>query len=180
MIWFGWVGYLMPNPLYTYIYYIYNLLCFGFMAHNHCRLFKAKSFIYVYIEYIWFGLVWFYGISAIKNYLMPDHLYTYISYIWFVSLGFYSIPTIVGYLMPNPLYIYLYIYLGLVGFYGISTTVGYSMPNHLHTYTTNHCQVEKIYIGKKKEKANLVIPIEKNQKTRNWLVKRKKTHPSDC
>ena len=33
----------------------------------------------------------------------------------------------------------------------------------------------KIYIGKKKEKANLVIPIEKkNQKTRNWTVKRKK------
>ena len=26
----------------------------------------------------------------------------------------------------------------------------------------------------KKEKANLVIPIEKIQKTRNWLVKRKK------
>ena len=33
----------------------------------------------------------------------------------------------------------------------------------------------KMYIGKKKEKANLVIPIEKNQKTYNWLVKRKKT-----
>ena len=33
----------------------------------------------------------------------------------------------------------------------------------------------KIYIGKKKkEKANLVIPIEKNQKTCNWLVRRKK------
>ena len=47
-------------------------------------------------------------------------------------------------------------------------------------YTTNHCQVGKIYIGKKniywekKEKASLFIPIEKNQKTRNWLVKRKK------
>ena len=34
---------------------------------------------------------------------------------------------------------------------------------------------KNIYIGKKKkEKANLVILIEKNQKTRNWLVKRKK------
>ena len=33
----------------------------------------------------------------------------------------------------------------------------------------------KIYILEKKEKANLVIPTEKNQKTRNWLVKRKKT-----
>ena len=32
--------------------------------------------------------------------------------------------------------------------------------------------MEKIYTGKKK--ANFVIPIERNQKTRNWLVKRKK------
>ena len=30
-----------------------------------------------------------------------------------------------------------------------------------------------IYI-KKKEKVNLVIPIEKNQKTRNWLFKEEK------
>ena len=27
-----------------------------------------------------------------------------------------------------------------------------------------------------KEKANLIIPIEKNQKTPNWLVKTKKKH----
>ena len=33
----------------------------------------------------------------------------------------------------------------------------------------------KKYILEKKEKANLVIPIEKNQKTRNWLVKKKNT-----
>ena len=32
------------------------------------------------------------------------------------------------------------------------------------------------YILAKKEKANLVIPIEKNKKIRNWLVKRKKKH----
>ena len=30
-----------------------------------------------------------------------------------------------------------------------------------------------MYFGRKR--ANLVIAIEKNQKTRNWLVKRKKT-----
>ena len=42
-------------------------------------------------------------------------------------------------------------------------------------YTMNHCQGEKNICWKKKEKANLVISIEKNQKTRNWLVKRKKT-----
>ena len=36
---------------------------------------------------IWFGLVWFYGISTIVGYLMPNPLYTYISNIhdlvWF-------------------------------------------------------------------------------------------------
>ena len=54
MIWFGWVlwfygisstivGYLMPNPLYTYILDIYDL--------------------------VWLG---FYGISTIVGYLMPS------------------------------------------------------------------------------------------------------------
>ena len=55
MIWFGWVygistvvGYLMSNPLYTYVLNIYDL--------------------------IWL----FYGISTIVGYLMPNPLYTYI------------------------------------------------------------------------------------------------------
>ena len=61
MIWFGW-----------------------FLWHiNHCRLFNAKSTVHIYIKYIWFGLVGFYGISTIVGYLMPNPLYTYISYIWF-------------------------------------------------------------------------------------------------
>ena len=43
MIWFGLVwfygisthgGYLMPNPLYTYILDIYDLVWFGFMAYQ--------------------------------------------------------------------------------------------------------------------------------------------------
>ena len=43
MIWFGLVGFygisivagnLMPNPLYTYISNIYDLVCFGFMAYQ--------------------------------------------------------------------------------------------------------------------------------------------------
>ena len=29
-------------------------------------------------EEIWFGLVWFYGISTIVGYLMPNPLYTYV------------------------------------------------------------------------------------------------------
>ena len=36
---------------------------------------------------------------------MPNPLY--IKYIWFVWVGFYGISTIAGYLMPNPLYTYI-------------------------------------------------------------------------
>ena len=56
-IWFGWV-----------LWHI-----------NNCRLFNAKSSLYIYIKYIGFGLVGFYGISTIVGYLMPNPLYTYIS-----------------------------------------------------------------------------------------------------
>ena len=63
MIWFGLVGfygistivgYLMPNPFYTYILNIYDLVWFGWVLWhiNYCRLFNAKSFLYIYIKYI--------------------------------------------------------------------------------------------------------------------------------
>ena len=56
---------------------------------NHSRLFNAKSSLYIYIEYIGFGLVWFYGIFTIESYLMLNPLYAYISNIYdLVSLGF--------------------------------------------------------------------------------------------
>ena len=57
---------------------------------NHCRLFNAESFLYIYIIYmIWFDLVWFYGISTIVGYLMPNPLYTYILNIYdLIWLGF--------------------------------------------------------------------------------------------
>ena len=77
------VGYLMLNPLYTYILNI------------------------------WFGLVGFYGISTIVSYLMLNplyiyiYIYIYIYKIWFDLVGFYGISTIVGYLMLNPLYTYV-------------------------------------------------------------------------
>ena len=46
------VGYLMPNPLYTYILNIWDLV----LRHiNLCRLFDGKSTSYIYIGYIWFG-----------------------------------------------------------------------------------------------------------------------------
>ncbi len=44
------------------------------------------------------SLVWFYGISTIVGYLMPNPFYTYIKYIGFGLVGFYDISTIVGYL----------------------------------------------------------------------------------
>ena len=51
---------------------------------NHSRLFNAKSSLYIYIKYIGFGLVGFYGISTIVGYLMSNpvftciYIYTYI------------------------------------------------------------------------------------------------------
>ena len=91
-IWFGLlgfygittiVGYLMPNPLYTYILNIYDLVWLGFLWHNnHCRLFNVKSSLYIYIKYIWFSLVGFYGITTIVGYLMSNPLYTSISSLW--------------------------------------------------------------------------------------------------
>ena len=63
MIWLGLVGfygistivgYLMPNPLYTYILNIYDLVRFGWVLWpiNHCRLSNAKFSLYIYIKYI--------------------------------------------------------------------------------------------------------------------------------
>ena len=50
-------------------------------------------------------MVWFYGISTIVGYLMPNYfLYIDIKYIRFGLVGFYGISPIVGYLMPNYFY----------------------------------------------------------------------------
>ena len=60
---------------------------------------------------IWFGWVWFYDVSSIVGYLMPNPLYTYIlniyDLVWFGLVWFYGISVIVGYLTPNPVYTYL-------------------------------------------------------------------------
>ena len=50
--------------------------------------------------------VWFYDISTLVGYSMPNLLYTYVSNIWFGLVGFYGISTIVDYLTPNPVFIY--------------------------------------------------------------------------
>ena len=53
MIWLGWV-----------LRYI-----------NYFRLFNAKYSLYIYIKYIRFGWVGFYGISTIAGYLILNPLY---------------------------------------------------------------------------------------------------------
>ena len=78
------VGYLMPNPLYTYLLYIY-MIWFGLFLWyiNECRLFNAKFSLYIYIN-----LVWFCGIPTIVGYLMPNPLYTYILFglvLWHIN-----------------------------------------------------------------------------------------------
>ena len=54
---------------------------------NNCWSFNARFFLCVYIKYIWFDMVWFYGISTIVGHLMPDTFYAYIlniyDLIWF-------------------------------------------------------------------------------------------------
>ena len=64
-------------------------------------------------------------------------LYIYIKYIEFDWVGFYGISSTVGNLTPNPFYIYIKYIFGLVGYYGISNIVGYLMSNHLYTYVLN-------------------------------------------
>ena len=46
--------------------------------HNKNVHKSSKIGFYIYIEYIWFGLVWFYDISTIVGNLMPNPVFTYI------------------------------------------------------------------------------------------------------
>ena len=107
------VGYSMPNPFHTYVLNIYDLVwiygtstLLGYLMPriwyglvlwhiNHRRLFNAKSYLFIYIKYIGFGLVGFYGISTIVGYLMPNPLYTYILNIYdLVWIGFMAHQTL--------------------------------------------------------------------------------------
>ena len=117
MIWFGWV-----------LWHI-----------NPCRLFNAKSSLYIYIKYIWFGLVGFYGISTIVGYLMPNPLYTCILNIYdLVGLVLWHINHCRLFNAKSSLYMYIkFIWFGLVGFYGILTIVGYLLPNPVYSCILN-------------------------------------------
>ena len=61
---------------------------FGFYLCISIKLgeFNHKSSLYIYINYIRFGWVGFYGISNIVGYLMTNLVYTYILNIY--ELGF--------------------------------------------------------------------------------------------
>ena len=72
------MGNLIINPLNTHTSIIHDFLHCGLWHINHCRLFNAKSSLYIYIKYIGFGLVRFYGISTIIGFLKPNPFYTYI------------------------------------------------------------------------------------------------------
>ena len=77
--------------IYFYIFDIKKILtieknfqfkfCLVLWHINRCRLFNAKSLLYIYIKYIRFCFVWFYAISTIVGYLKPNTNYTYIKYI---------------------------------------------------------------------------------------------------
>ena len=75
---------------------------------NHCRLFNAKSglYIYIWIYRIWFGLVWWL-INHCRLFNAKSSLYIYIKYIWFGLAWFDDLSTIVGLLMPNLVYMYI-------------------------------------------------------------------------
>ena len=115
-MWFGLVGFL---------WYI-----------NHYRLFNSKSSLYIYIKYIWFGWIGFYGISKIVGYLMPNLLYTYILNIYdLVGWFLWRINNCRLFNSKSSLYIYIiYIWFGWAGFYGISTILGYCQILFIHIY----------------------------------------------
>ena len=139
------LGHLMPYSFYTYI--SINRIWFDWVLWhiNHSWLFNTKSSLYVDIkiyDLVWFALVWFYGISTIVGYLMPNLLYTSILNIWFALVWLMAYQTVFLIFCQilfthththTHIYIYIYIYLyihiyilsGLVGFYGISNIAGY-------------------------------------------------------
>ena len=50
--------------------------------------------VYTFIKYIWYGLVWFYDILTTESNLMANPVYTYIRYIWFGLVGFMAYQTL--------------------------------------------------------------------------------------
>ena len=53
-------------------------VCWVLWHINHCRLFNAKSSLYIYTKYMGFGWVRFYGISTIVGYFKYIFFYFHI------------------------------------------------------------------------------------------------------
>ena len=107
LIWLGLVSWHInhcrlfnaKSSLHIHIKYIW----FGLVLWhiNHYRLFNAKSSLHIHIKYIWFGLV-LWHINHYRLFNAKSSLY-----IRFGLVVFYSIATIVDYLMPNSVYTYI-------------------------------------------------------------------------
>ena len=145
---------------------LYNktvILWFNSWHINHYWLFNAKCSLYIYIKYIWFGLV---GFFMAYEPLYAKSLYTYIRYIGYLPESERNSATGVRtrvlrvhrfnhYITRTPpinhcrllnvksLCIYIrYIWFGFFGFYSIQIIVGYLIQNPLYTY------ISKIYLVK--------------------------------
>ena len=59
-----------------------RLVWLGLRHINHCWLFNGKSSLDIYIKYIGFDSVGFYGISTIIGYLMPNPLTRHAGHCW--------------------------------------------------------------------------------------------------
>ena len=62
-----------PHTRNAYSQDTFSLLSWVLWHNNHCKLFNAKS--YLYIKYIKFGLTRFYSISTLESYLRSNHIY---------------------------------------------------------------------------------------------------------
>ena len=172
------------------------MICFGWILWhiNHCRLFNAKSYLYIHIEYIWFVLVGSYGISTIVGYLMPNLIYTYI---WFVLVGFYSISTIVGYLNPfytlnmNCKHIFLIKFLNELSLFFLHTVKGFQVllcnSNNLTSVICLQFKCQTIlfdHIDRTRCRATTSVhrPVSDDNKGELCIPQSSKTgaSPSDC
>ena len=93
-------------------------------------LFNAKSFLYRYIKYIWFGLVWFlWDINHSRFSNAKSFLYIYTKYIWFALVLCHINHCMLFNAKSFCTYISNIYDLFWFGFYGISTIVCFLMPN---------------------------------------------------
>ena len=166
-IWFGLVGfygistnaaYLMPNPVYTYILNIYDLVWFDLVWFDlvlwHINqillitfLNEPKLILLHTVKWIQVSLFTINHTSFICNQFKCQTVlfdqkigpYQVLQLRVRVGLGAIAIKEYSGFFKAKfSLYIHIkYVWFGLVGFCGISTIVGYLMPNLVFTFILN-------------------------------------------